>query len=134
MLGRLHPEHERLRDPVAAVDLGATSGRVILGGLVDGRLRMRHVARFPNQPVRLHEGDRAGLHWTITELHRSVTAGLAQALRQELGVSRITGIILKNPLLSDLSDVLSELFNEFRQRHRQIPVRTFSMARRPNWR
>ena len=37
---------------VAAVDLGATSGRVILGGLVDGRLRMRHVARFPNQPVR----------------------------------------------------------------------------------
>ena len=68
---------------VAAVDLGATSGRVILGGLVDGRLRMRHVARFPNQPVRLHEGDRAGLHWNITELHRSVTAGLAQALRQE---------------------------------------------------
>ncbi|MFF0903335.1 UNVERIFIED_CONTAM: rhamnulokinase family protein [Kocuria sp. CPCC 205316] len=66
---------------VAAVDLGATSGRVILGGLEDGRLRLRHVARFPNQPVRLHEGDRAGLHWNITELHRSLTAGLAQALR-----------------------------------------------------
>ena len=74
---------------VAAVDLGATSGRVILGGLVDGRLRMRHVARFPNQPVRLHEGDRAGLHWNITELHRSVTAGLAQALRQEPGVASV---------------------------------------------
>ncbi|MEX5235724.1 rhamnulokinase family protein [Kocuria arenosa] len=66
---------------VAAVDLGATSGRVILGGLEDGRLRLRHVARFPNQPVRLHEGDRAGLHWNITELHRSLTAGLAQTLR-----------------------------------------------------
>jgi rhamnulokinase len=68
---------------VAAVDLGATSGRVILGGLVDGRLRMRHVARFPNQPVRLHEGERDGLHWNITELYRSLTAGLAQALRGE---------------------------------------------------
>ncbi|GAB2612981.1 rhamnulokinase family protein [Kocuria himachalensis] len=72
---------------VAAVDLGATSGRVILGGLEDGRLRLRHVARFPNQPVRLHEGDRAGLHWNITELHRSLTAGLAQALRGDDVVS-----------------------------------------------
>ncbi|MFF0990025.1 rhamnulokinase [Kocuria nitroreducens] len=68
---------------VAAVDLGATSGRVILGGLVDGRLRLRHAARFPNQPVRLHDGDRAGLHWNITELHRCLTAGLAQALQGE---------------------------------------------------
>ncbi|MFE7629243.1 rhamnulokinase family protein [Kocuria sp. NPDC057446] len=71
----------RIPAAVAAVDLGATSGRVIVGGLADGRLRLRHVARFPNQPVRLHEGDRSGLHWNITELHRSLTAGLAQALR-----------------------------------------------------
>ncbi|MEX5269978.1 rhamnulokinase family protein [Kocuria sabuli] len=68
---------------VAAVDLGATSGRVILGAVDDGRLRLRHVARFPNQPVRLHEGHRAGLHWNITELHRCLTAGLAQALRED---------------------------------------------------
>ncbi|MEV7556114.1 phosphopantetheine-binding protein [Streptomyces sp. NPDC048331] len=38
-----------------------------------------------------------------------IAVRLGQALRQELGVSRITGVILKNPLLSDLSDVLSEL-------------------------
>lgn len=74
---------------VAAVDLGATSGRVILGGIEDGRLRLRHVARFPNQPVRLHEGARTGLHWNITELHRSLTAGLAQAVRQEPDVASI---------------------------------------------
>ena len=64
---------------VAAVDLGATSGRVILGGLDGGRLRMRHVARFSNQPVHLQEGRRLGLHWNITELYRSLTAGLAKA-------------------------------------------------------
>jgi rhamnulokinase len=74
---------------VAAVDLGATSGRVILGGVDDGRLRLRHVARFPNQPVRLHEGHGAGLHWNITELHRCLTAGLAQALREEDEVASI---------------------------------------------
>lgn len=41
-----------------------------------------------------------------------IAVRLGQALRQELGVSRITGVILKNPLLSDLSDVLSELVGE----------------------
>ncbi|MSS00202.1 rhamnulokinase [Arthrobacter sp. BL-252-APC-1A] len=74
---------------VAAVDLGATSGRVILGGVSGGRIRMRHVARFPNQPVRLHEGDGPGLHWNITELYRSLTAGLAQAFREEPDVRSI---------------------------------------------
>ncbi|WP_439943800.1 phosphopantetheine-binding protein [Streptomyces sp. BBFR115] len=38
-----------------------------------------------------------------------IAVRLGQALRQELGISRITGVILKNPLLSDLSDVLGEL-------------------------
>ncbi|MFI7579485.1 FGGY-family carbohydrate kinase [Kocuria kalidii] len=74
---------------VAAVDLGATSGRVILGGLEDGRLRLRHVARFPNQPVRLHEGDRSGLHWNTTELYRRVIEGLARAVREEDDVASI---------------------------------------------
>jgi len=41
-----------------------------------------------------------------------IAVRLGQALRQELGISRITGVILKNPLLSDLSDVLSELVGE----------------------
>jgi rhamnulokinase len=52
---------------VAAVDLGATSGRVILGR-VDGRgagaLQIRQVARFGNDPVRLV----SGLHWDVTGL------------------------------------------------------------------
>lgn len=41
---------------VAAIDLGATSGRVIVGALVGQELRLRHVARFPNTPVPLPDG------------------------------------------------------------------------------
>ncbi|MCX5176300.1 phosphopantetheine-binding protein [Streptomyces virginiae] len=41
-----------------------------------------------------------------------IAVRLGQALRKELGISRITGVILKHPLLSDLSDVLSELVGE----------------------
>ncbi|MCS0500139.1 rhamnulokinase [Protaetiibacter mangrovi] len=63
---------------VAAVDLGATSGRVILGHLDDGELRLEEVARFPNAPVRTPDG----LHWSITELYRDVVEGLASAVRR----------------------------------------------------
>ncbi|MDO5618513.1 rhamnulokinase [Kocuria sp.] len=64
---------------VVAVDLGATSGRVILGHMANGCLQMRHVARFPNQPVKLYQGESAGLYWNMIELYRNVVSGLAQA-------------------------------------------------------
>jgi rhamnulokinase len=59
----------------AAVDLGASSGRVILGRLRDGGLRLREVHRFANEPVRLPDG----LHWDITGLYRDVLHGLRRS-------------------------------------------------------
>ena len=53
---------------VAAVDLGATSGRVMLGHLGPDQLSVEAVHRFPNDPVRLPDG----LHWNILELYRTV--------------------------------------------------------------
>jgi Phosphopantetheine attachment site len=41
-----------------------------------------------------------------------VAVRLAQALREKLEITRITGVILKNPLLSDLSDALSSLVGD----------------------
>ena len=64
---------------VAAIDLGATSGRVMLGYVGHNELSLRPVARFPNLPVRTIDG----LHWTILELYRNVLAGLATAIREE---------------------------------------------------
>ena len=42
---------------VAAVDLGATSGRVMLGHVGQNELRLEQVVRFPNDPVRVTEDD-----------------------------------------------------------------------------
>ncbi len=64
---------------VAAVDLGASSGRVMLGHVGHNELRLRPVARFPNNPVRTIDG----LHWNILELYRNVLAGLRTAVRDE---------------------------------------------------
>jgi rhamnulokinase len=70
---------------VAAVDLGATSGRVMLGHVSANELSIRPVARFPNTPVRTIDG----LHWNILELYRSVVAGLGAAVREEPAVASI---------------------------------------------
>ncbi len=36
---------------VLAVDLGASSGRAILGELKDGKIALKEVNRFPNKPI-----------------------------------------------------------------------------------
>jgi rhamnulokinase len=62
---------------VAAVDLGAASGRVMVGRVGPGVLELAEVARFANVPVRV--GGR--LHWDILRLYRGVLDGLRAADR-----------------------------------------------------
>ena len=60
-----------------AVDLGAESGRVVVGALESGRVRLEEVHRFANLPVRLPDG----LHWDVPRLYAEVLAGLRAATR-----------------------------------------------------
>ena len=70
---------------VAAVDLGATSGRVMLGRLSPDQLSVEAVHRFPNDPVRIPDG----LHWDILELYRNVLIGLRKAVEAQPGLAGI---------------------------------------------
>ncbi|WP_363366945.1 MULTISPECIES: rhamnulokinase [unclassified Microbacterium] len=70
---------------VAAVDLGATSGRVMIGRVGDGRLDLELVSRFPNGPVEREDG----LHWDFDALYEHVVAGLAEAVHREPGIESI---------------------------------------------
>ncbi len=70
---------------VAAVDLGATSGRVMIGRVGDGTLDLELVSRFPNGPVEREDG----LHWDFAALYEHVTSGLAEAVRREPGIESI---------------------------------------------
>lgn len=70
---------------VAAVDLGATSGRVIVGHVGPDTLATTTVTRFANDPLRL--GD--GLHWNILGLYGAALAGLRSAFRSEPGLASI---------------------------------------------
>ncbi|MFE1903009.1 rhamnulokinase family protein [Streptomyces gardneri] len=65
------------RDVFAAVDLGAGSGRVMLGRVGPGILDLTEAHRFPNIPVRLPDG----LRWDVLGLYRGVLDGLRAAAR-----------------------------------------------------
>jgi rhamnulokinase len=58
----------------AAVDIGASAGRVMAGTVRDGAIRLEQVHRFPNSAVE-REGH---LRWDIEALYREVRAGLAK--------------------------------------------------------
>ncbi len=70
---------------VAAVDLGATSGRVMIGRVGDGVLELELVSRFPNGPVEREDG----LHWDFAALYEHIVEGLAQAVRREPAIESI---------------------------------------------
>lgn len=61
--------------PFAAVDLGASSGRVMLARVGAGTLELQEVHRFPNRPVRVG----GTLHWDVLGLYRGVLDGLRAA-------------------------------------------------------
>lgn len=60
---------------IAAVDLGASGGRVLTGRVGPGMLEVVETARFPNLPVQVGPT----LHWDVLSLYREILDGLRQA-------------------------------------------------------
>ena len=59
-------------DNFFAVDLGATSGRTILGSIQDGKLSLREMTRFPNNIIQTG----GHFYWDIFALYAEIIRGL----------------------------------------------------------
>jgi sugar (pentulose or hexulose) kinase len=89
---------------VAAVDLGASSGRIMVGHVGAGRVELTETHRFPNQPVRVG----ATLHWDILGVWRDILTGLRAAgpvssigvdsWAVDYGLLDASGALLGNPV------------------------------------
>ena len=91
-----------------AVDLGATSGRTIIGTLADGKVRLEELTRFPNNLIETG----GHFYWDIYALYFEIIKGLKAAVRCGLQVESIgidtwgvdfvcvgdDGALLRNPL------------------------------------
>ncbi len=71
-----------------AFDLGAESGRAILGTLDGQRLLLRELHRFANEPVTLPDG----LHWDVLRLWAELERGLGLAARADGGELASVGL------------------------------------------
>jgi rhamnulokinase len=104
---------------VAAVDLGASSGRVMLGTVANGRLSLREVVRFPNEPVS------AGgtLYWDVLALYRHILEGLRTS--PELGSIGIDSWGVDHGLLDADGVLLANPVHYRDQRTDGVPERVF---------
>jgi rhamnulokinase len=94
---------------VAAVDLGASSGRVMVGRVAPNELELTEVHRFPNEPVRLPDG----LHWDILDLYGEVLAGIREANRVADGLVSVglDSWAIDYGLLDEAGSLLGEPFH-----------------------
>jgi rhamnulokinase len=69
-----------------ACDLGAESGRLMLGSLAGGRLLLNEIHRFPNQALKTNDG----LHWNIPQLFGELKTGLTKAAQCEQRIASIS--------------------------------------------
>ena len=58
-----------------AIDLGAESGRTIVGTLDDNHLTLTETHRFANGPIRLNDG----LHWDVLRLWSDIKDGISRS-------------------------------------------------------
>ena len=75
-----HPKHNFF-----AVDLGATSGRTILGSIEDGKLKQRELTRFSNPMIQLG----GHLYWDIYALYNEIILGLKRASDEGIELTSI---------------------------------------------
>lgn len=69
-----------------AVDLGAESGRVMLGTLENGRVSLEEIHRFPNRVLTAN----GHLHWDLAHLENEIFAGLGKAGLRNVPISGIS--------------------------------------------
>ena len=74
-----------MTETVAAVDLGASSGRVMVGRVGPRTLELREAYRFANDPVALPDG----LHWDVLRLHHEIIEGLRRAVRLDPSIGSV---------------------------------------------
>jgi rhamnulokinase len=69
-----------------ACDLGADSGRLMLGTLDNGKISVEELHRFPNGPVKAS----GALHWNFAGLLEELKAGLKKAAARQLPIASIS--------------------------------------------
>jgi rhamnulokinase len=69
-----------------ACDLGAESGRLVLGTLRGGKLLLEEIHRFPNTPIKAD----GSLHWDVAQLFQELKIGLKKVAQLKIPIASIS--------------------------------------------
>ena len=69
-----------------ACDLGAESGRVMLGRLENGRLTLEEINRFPSAVVRVL----GSLRWDVLRIYEELKTGLREIANRNLPIAGVS--------------------------------------------
>jgi len=95
------------RKPYLAFDLGAESGRAVLGRLHAGALTSEEVYRFPNEPI--HEG--TSLRWDAPRLWREVCDSFSRVNEHELAGIGVDAWGVDYALLGERGELLQNPYH-----------------------
>ena len=77
--------NQTMRKYFFAVDLGATSGRTIVGSLNEGKIELEELTRFPNNLIEVN----GHFYWDIYALYFEIIKGLKAAKQRDLDITSI---------------------------------------------
>ena len=90
-----------------AFDLGAESGRAILAKMANGRLDLREIRRFPNEPVRSN----GSLHWDVLRLWHEMGQTIASGALPPLASVGVDGWGVDYALIGERGNLLENPYH-----------------------
>ena len=96
-----------MSDTYLAFDLGAESGRAMLGTLEGGALDLREIRRFPNEPVRQN----GSLFWDVLRLWHEMTQALESAAGARLTSVGVDGWGVDYALIGERGNLLENPYH-----------------------
>jgi rhamnulokinase len=109
-----------------AFDLGAESGRAILAQMTNGRLDLREIRRFANEPVRSN----GSLHWDVLRLWHEMTQTLASDALPSLASVGVDGWGVDYALIGERGNLLENPYHYRDRRNDGMMQAVFERASR----
>jgi rhamnulokinase len=94
-------------DRYLAFDLGAESGRAMLGTLQGGALDLREIRRFPNEPIRQN----GSLFWDVLRLWHEMTEALESSVDMRLASVGVDGWGVDYALIGERGNLLENPYH-----------------------
>ncbi len=115
-----------MSDRYLAFDLGAESGRAMLGRLQSGVLNIREIRRFANEPVRQN----GSLHWDVLRLWHEMGQALAHAADARPASVGVDGWGVDFALIGDRGNLLENPYHYRDARNEGMMAAVFERASR----